>query len=167
MVQKARLQKMGHLTNRQIIEYFHRSYKTADGLWFIKVEEKYGFNAALEIDKEVWKIMPKIQARMIKSMLGKGEVALLESLTAKLSLEGFKFKVEQKSNGFRIQISDCPWHNLMVKSGREKYSGEVGTAICNVEYSVWASEFDENMQFTLQTQKCKGSERCVLDFKKC
>jgi hypothetical protein len=160
---------MGHLTNRQLVEYFHRSYKAVDGLWFMKVEEKYGFNVALEIDKEVWKVMPKIQARMIKSMLGKGdgEAAFLESLTAKLSLEGFKFKFEQKENGFRIKITDCPWYNLMVKSGREEYSGKVGTTICNVEYSVWASEFDESMHFTLRTQKCTGSEHCMLDFERC
>jgi hypothetical protein len=135
----------------------------------MKVEEKHGFNDALEIDKEVWKVMPKIQARMIKAMLKKGdaEVTLLESLTTKLSLEGFKFKVEQRENGFQIQISDCPWHNLMVRSGREKYSEKVGTTICNVEYSVWASEFDENIQFTLHAQKCSGSEHCLLDFKRC
>lgn len=159
---------MNHLTNRQIIEFFNRSYKASDGLWFMKVEEKYGFNAALEIDKEVWKVMPKIQARMIKAMLRKseGEVALLESLTTKLTLEGFKFKVEQKENGFQIQISDCPWHNIMVKSGREKYSEKVGTTICNIEYSVWTSEFDENTQFTLHTQKCKGSKHCQLTFNK-
>ena len=156
------------LTDSQVAEYFHRSYKAVDGLWFMKVEEEYGFKVALEIDKEVWKVMPKIQARMIKSMLGKGdgEVTLLESLNAKLSLEGFKFKVEQDEKGFRIIISDCPWHNLMVKSGREKHSGAVGTTICNVEYSVWISEFDENMQLTFRTQKCQGSKHCILDFKK-
>ena len=133
----------------------------------MKVEEKYGFNAALEADEEVWKVMPKIQARMIKSMLGKrgGDVTLLESLDAKLSLEGFKYKVEQDETGFRILISDCPWHNLIVKSGREKLSRLVGTTICNVEYSVWISEFDENIQFTFRTRKCHGSEHCILDFK--
>ena len=155
---------MSHLTNQKIIEFFHRSYKASDGLWFMKIEEKYGFDAALAIDKEVWKVMPKIQARMIKAMLE--NVSLLESLKTKLSLEGFKFTVEQKENEFQIQINNCPWHNLMVKSGREKYSEKVGTTICNVEYSVWASEFDENMRFTLQTQKCKGSEHCLLNFKR-
>ena len=155
---------MRHLTNQQIIEFFHRSYKASDGLWFMKVEEKYGFDAALAVDKEVWKVIPKIQARMIKAMLGKTD--LLEGLTTKLSLEGFKFTVEQNGNGFQIQINDCPWHNLMVKSGREKYSEKVGTTICNAEYSAWVSEFDENIQFTLQTQKCKGAEHCLLNFKK-
>ena len=163
---------MDSLTDQQVCEYFHRSYKAVDGLWFMKVEEKYGFNAALDIDKEVWKVLPKIQARMIKSMLGKSEaqVTLLKSLAVKLSLEGFKFKVEKDESGFRIRISDCPWHNLMTKSGREKISGAVGTAICNIEYSVWAvwdSEFDESMEFTLETQKCKGSKHCILNFKRC
>ena len=158
---------MGSLTNKQIIEYFHRSYKVVDGLWFLKTEEKYGFDATFEIDKEVWKVLPKIQARMMKSMLtfGEDKNALLESLKSKLSLEGFKFKVVKKEKGFQILISDCPWHNLMLKSGREKYSGKIGTAICNVEYSVWVSEFDEKIKFTLLSQKCKDKEHCVLDFK--
>jgi hypothetical protein len=159
---------MAVLSNEQVAEYFHRSYQAVDGLWFMKVEEKYGFDIALNIDKEVWKVMPKIQARMIKSMLkiGAGEAALRKSLETKLALEGFKFKVEQGENGFKLRVSDCPWHNLIVKSEREKFSEKVGTAICGVEYSVWASEFDENVQFRLSAQKCKGSETCVLEFKK-
>jgi hypothetical protein len=122
----------------------------------------------LQIDKEVWKVMPKIQARMIKSMqkIGEGEIALLKSLETKLSLEGFKFKVEQDEMGFRIQVRDCPWHNLIVRSGREQISAKVGTTICNIEYSIWASEFDKSMQFRLTAQKCNGSELCVLNFER-
>jgi hypothetical protein len=159
---------MAALSDKQVAEYFHRSYAAVDGLWFMKVEEKHGFDTALQIDKEVWKVMPKIQARMIKSMLeiDKGEAALRKSLETKLALEGFKFKVEQSENGFRIRVSYCPWHNLIMKSGREKFSEKVGTTICSAEYSVWASEFDENMQFRLSAQKCKGSESCILDFKR-
>jgi len=51
------------LTDKQIVEYFKRSYTAVDGLWFMKVEEIYGFDTALDIDEEVWKVMPKIQAR--------------------------------------------------------------------------------------------------------
>jgi len=60
---------MKELTYKQIAAYFHRSYAAADGLWFMKVEEKCGFETALEIDDQVWKVLPKIQARMLKSML--------------------------------------------------------------------------------------------------
>ena len=158
---------MDSLTDKQIIEYFQRSYKASDGLWFMKTEEKYGFDSALEIDKEVWKILSKIQARMMKSMLqlGDNEDALLEGLKSKLSVEGFKFKTVITKKGFQILISDCPWHNLMLKSGREKYSGKIGEKICSVEYMIWASEFGEKTKFKLINQKCKGKGHCKLDFK--
>jgi len=157
------------LTYQQIIEYFSRSFKTADGLWFMKIEEKYGFDAALEADKEVWKVMPKIQARMIKTMLklGDSETDLLESLRTKLSLEGFKFNIQQIANGFRIIINVCPWYDLMVKKGRQKYSGKVGSAICGIEYSIWSSEFTKDTHFILGSQKCKDSQYCILEFVKC
>ena len=71
---------MTDLSLQQVADYFNRSYKAVDGLWFMKVEEKYGFDSALELDNEVWKVMPKIQARMIKSFLGleNGSDALLK-----------------------------------------------------------------------------------------
>ena len=134
----------------------------------MKVEEKIGFDAALDVDHEVWKVMPKIQARMIKSMLklNNGVGGLFKGLTTKLELEGFKFKAEKNRNGFRITITDCPWHNLMTKSGREKLSGIVGTTICGTEYQVWVSEFGEVTHFKLESQKCKNSKYCILDFEK-
>ena len=159
---------MTELDRQQIINYFHRCYQAVDGLWFMKVEEKIGFDSALDVDHEVWKVMPKIQARMIKSMLklDNGADALFKGLTTKLELEGFKFKAEKNENGFRITITVCPWHNLMIKSGREKLSGIVGTTICGTEYPLWVSEFDGTMQFKLKSQKCKQSEYCILDFEK-
>jgi hypothetical protein len=63
---RAECDHMTKLSSQQVAEYFNRSYKAVDGLWFMKVEEKYEFDVALELDNEVWKVMPKIQARMIK-----------------------------------------------------------------------------------------------------
>jgi hypothetical protein len=160
---------MIQLTPEQIAEYFHRSYTTVDGLWFMKVEGKYGFEAALDIDNEVWKVFPKMQARLLKSLgqTGDGIEALFACLTTKLTLEGFKFKAEKTGNrgDFRISINECPWHNLMIKSGRENLSGELGTLICTTEYSVWASEFGPNIKFELKDQICQGSQSCILQFK--
>jgi Family of unknown function (DUF6125)/L-2-amino-thiazoline-4-carboxylic acid hydrolase len=160
---------MIQLTPEQIAEYFHRSYTTVDGLWFMKVEGKYGFEAALDLDNEVWKVFPKMQARLLKSLgkTGDGIEALFACLTTKLTLEGFKFKAEKIGNrgDFKITINECPWHNLMIKSGREKLSGEVGTLICNIEYSVWASEFAPNIRFELEQQICRGSQSCILQFR--
>lgn len=153
------------LTDTQVARYFHRCYIAADGLWFMKVEEKYGFDAALDIDNEVWKVLPKIQARMLKPMVRvEGMDALFECLTTKLALEGFEFKAEKDTNNLRITISRCPWHELMLKSGREALSERVGTLICTTEYGVWCSEFDEDVHFELKSQMCRGSECCILQF---
>jgi len=159
---------MIELTDKQIAEYFQRCYTAVDGLWFIKLEENDGFDTALDIDDEVWKVMPKIQARKLKSFcnLDKGLDALLECFTTKLHLEGFKFKVEKLNdeNSFKIIINECPWHNTMVKSGREHLSGKIGTRICKTEYSVWAKEFGDDIQFELESQICIGSQHCILEF---
>jgi hypothetical protein len=157
---------MTELTSRQIAEYFRRSYTAADGLWFMKVEEKYGFDVALEVDGEVWKVLPKIQARLIKQFLEleEGPEALLEALTVRLKMEGFTFTTEKSTNGFRISVTDCPWHNMMIKSGREHLAEQVGTKVCTTEYQVWASELAKNMKFALKSHKCGKADCCVLEF---
>jgi hypothetical protein len=155
------------LGDRQLAEFFHRSYTAVDGLWFMKMEERYGFDAALDIDNEVWKVFPKIQARMLKGILKLtgGADALLECFTTKLIAEGFVFEVaRQAAGGFGISISRCPWHDFMVKSGREALSGRIGARICDTEYSTWAAEFDEGLRFTSRSRICTGAERCVLEF---
>ena len=127
------------LSDKQIAEYLLRCFTAVDGLWFVKLEEKHGFDTALEIDDEVWKVMPKIQARMLKSMgkLGNGIDALFDCFTVKLTVEGFKFKTERMENhrGFRIIIEQCPWFDLLVKSKRENLAEKVGTTICTTDGS--------------------------------
>ena len=156
------------LDSEKRAHFYDRSYKAVDGLWFLKVEERYGFETALEIDKEVWKIMPKIQARTMRSILELGNdwESFEKSIITKLTWEGFQFEVKKSPSKFQIVISECPWHNLMLNSGREKFSEKVGTAICNIEYSKWASEFEGNIKFSLETQQCKKEEHCVLNFSK-
>lgn len=157
---------MVKLSSKQVTDYFNRSYKAVDGLWFLKVEEKYGFDTALELDNEVWKIMPKIQARLINSFFDSENIqpTLLESVITKLDLEGFKFTTEKSEKGFRITITNCPWFNLMIKSGRENLAKFVGKTICNTEYQVWASEYGKENKFELVSQKCDNSDFCVLEF---
>ena len=156
---------MKQLTDKQIAAYFHRSYTAADGLWFMKVEEKCGFDTALEIDDQVWKVLPKIQARMLKSMLflDEGIEGLGEGIETRLALEGFEFEAEKDNDVFKVFIKRCPWHELMVKSGREHLSEKVCSLICKEENSVWASEFGD-ISFELDEQICKGAKRCVLRF---
>ncbi|MDD4923545.1 MAG: DUF6125 family protein [Dehalococcoidales bacterium] len=159
---------MLNLTENQIIEYFKKSYTSVDGLWFMKAEDKYDFDTALEIDAKVWEVMPKIQARLLKSLADSGNQLkdLLECLTTKLALEDFSFTTKDNtdSGNFSIIISSCPWHNLMVKSKRENLSAKIGSLICKNEYEVWAKEFGADIVFKLDWQICAGARHCILRF---
>ena len=154
-----------NLTDKQMAEYCQRSYTAVDGLWFVKLEERFGFDSALEIDNEVWKILPKIQARLLKSMLraADGLTGLRECLAAKYTIEGYKFEIQENADGITISFHQCPWHDKMIRSGREHLSGKVGSVICKTEYDVWAKEFGD-LRFELQNQLCAGGGSCALRF---
>ena len=147
--------------------YFQRSYVAADGLWFMKVEEKRGFDDALETDCEVWKVMPKIQSRLLKSLtrMEWGIKALHECLTTKFNLEGYRYEVQwDHDRSFIISIIVCPWHDALVKTGRTHVAAKIGKCICNAEYSAWAREFGDAITFDMLDTLCAGANCCVLKF---
>ena len=139
-----------------------------DGLWFMKVEEEFGFDTALDIDEKVWRIIPKIQARKIKELTGysHGIDDLYECLVAKLKLDRLQFEAAKDNDGkgFTITIGHCHWLELLRKSGREHLAEKIGRRICNAEYSTWANEFDPHIQFQLKSQLCKNAPCCTLRF---
>jgi hypothetical protein len=160
---------MTNLTEEQKAEYFRRSYTAVDGLWFMKVEEKLGFDEALRLDEAVWKVLPKIQARALKGImhLEGGLEDLEQALSARLALEGFEYEMERREDGFAVIVKRCPWHDIMVRSGRGNLSEQVSDLICRVENSVWASEFSgpgkgQEIRFDREERICRGEERCVL-----
>ena len=196
---------MKSLTQEEIIEYLYQCYVKADGLWFVKVEEQFGFDKALEIDAEVWKIIPKIQARILKSNLinslsvtkytGKDNLVVnkinqspsqisvqglaqpeaidkkiimdifIKALQIKLKLDRFKFNLTKNKNLIFVKITECPWHNILIKSKRENLSSKIGSNICKTEYSVFASEFEPEIKLNLSSQICIKDNFCNLIFK--
>jgi hypothetical protein len=160
---------MIELSDKEISAYFQRSYTAVDGLWFMKVEDRESFEEALDVDDEVWKILAKIQARTLKSIscLDHGVDALFECLTTKLNLEQYLFSAERFSDGsgFMIVIGECPWNEMMIKSNRQHLAGKIGTRICRTEYTVWAHEFDGNIEFEMNDFLCDGDRNCIMKFR--
>jgi hypothetical protein len=156
---------MASLSDKQAAEYFRRCYTAVDGLWFLKTEARYDFDTALAIDEQVWNVLPKIQARALKSMLEApaGLDGLRDCLATRLALEGFAFDLGDHRTGFEIVIHRCPWHDLMVKSSRANLSATVGQRICQTEYAVWAAEFGD-IRFERFEGICEGGGRCGLRF---
>lgn len=159
---------MTEMNDKDRADYFHRGFVAVDGLWFMKLEERLGFDTALEIDNEVWKILPKIQARKMKELkkVNDGIEALLQCFTARLTMEGFTFQIEkdEKANAFKLVIDSCPWHTGMIKSGRQHLSAKVGEVICQSDYGAWAKEFACQFHLDTQNRICSGSKFCILHF---
>jgi len=57
-----------------------KNWIAMDGLWFQAVEQAYGMDAALAIDKEVWEQFALVEARRIKERLALPEKGGLEAL---------------------------------------------------------------------------------------
>ena len=157
---------MKNLNDEEKIQYLKRSYSAVDGLWFMKVEDSFDFDKALEIDNQVWNVVPKIQARFLKNALGsdKGLKALEQCFTEKLRLDDIEFTVKRDDKTLLITISRCHWHELLVKSNREHLSLRIGETICHTEYSGWAQEFGESISFNMLNRICDGGKECILQF---
>jgi hypothetical protein len=57
-----------------------KNWVAMDGLWFQAVEQAYGMDAALAIDKEVWEQFALVEARRIKEQLALPEKGGLDAL---------------------------------------------------------------------------------------
>jgi hypothetical protein len=153
-----------------IVEYLRRSYFAADGLWFVKAEEAHGFEEALRLDVEVWRVLGKIQARRAREILGvEGRTAadLVAALDLKFAAEQYDYRVVSVGpERAEIEITGCPWIALLQKSGREHLAARVAEAICATDYQAWAREFDPALRAALPQGMCGGGQACRVVFER-
>lgn len=155
------------LSPEQVEEYLYRSYTRVDGLWFVLAEERYGFDAALALDESVWKVMPKIQARLLQEQLDltKDMAGLTVALRAKLALDRYDFEINENVSGIAITLSGCPWHELIVRSGRAHLAERIGGVICGIEFPVFAQEFNCSCSGAPELRLCRDGGNCCFRFR--
>jgi len=72
-----------------------RNMWAVDGLYYLGIEEEYGTEIATEIDRKVWKIMGKIEARRIKKLFNINGNDIPSMMKA-LQLSGWTLDLEDK-----------------------------------------------------------------------
>ena len=102
-----------------------RNMWAVDGLYYLFIEEKFGIKDATEIDKKVWEIMGKIEARKIKEFFDiKGRD--IPSIMKALSFSGWSMDLEdkeiniQKNKGIIRNIS-CRVQNTRLRKGLSEF----------------------------------------------
>ena len=157
------------MEQRVISEYLRRSYFAVDGLWFMMIEDEFSFDKALEIDKKVWSVIPKIQARKAKELLclqGTGLSDFLTAIKVKLEAEGYGYRVNKEgTDHIQIAIHRCPWYDILKRAKREHLEPKIADAICSLEFRVWLKEFGEDLKFSLSTIRSAEEPLCILDFR--
>jgi hypothetical protein len=157
-----------YFDDKTIADFLRRSYFAVDGLWFVKTEEKRSFEDALELDNAVWRIMPKIQARKARELLGIDGCTLddlLACLELKFSSEGYNYEINKLSDKeAEIVISACPWHSILVKSGRDSLAAAVADVICSSEFNGWSDEFSGHFTPVIKERLCDGGSKCIVGF---
>ncbi len=150
-------------TDGAIAEFLRRSYAAVDGLWFMKIEELYGYEKAMDLDEIVWQIMPKIQARKARELMGitgNSVTDLLRAVQMKLQAEGYDYSIGQNEKGITLTVRECPWFEIIKAKGRTKIMPDIAERICKKELQGWAAEFSSGIKFNVCERLCDEGGNC-------
>jgi len=149
-----------------------RNLWRVDGLYFLGIEEKFGTEAATEIDANCWKILAKIEARDLKRTLGIDRVEDAETLLYLLrntswalyqTEKAVEVDSSKKVGGFRVV--SCRVQEARLKKG-------LGIFPCKrVRFGYLKSFAEElNPNFEVRCRVCPPDEKpqnywCEWEFK--
>jgi hypothetical protein len=159
---------MDRFNDRTLKEYFKRSYFAVDGLWFMAVGEDFSFENALDMDKRVWGVLAKIQARKVRELLGidgNSMADLINALKLKWTAEDYEFEISGVGKNYaEVHLKGCPWLETMKKSKRGHLAHMIGEHVCGAEYTGWAGEFNPGIEFEMEKKLCSDDTPCKLKF---
>ena len=102
-----------------------RNMWAVDGFYYLFIEEKYGTEVATEIDRKVWEVMGKIEARKIKQLFNINGNDIPSVMKA-LSYSGWSMDLEdkeiiiEKDKGILRNIK-CRVQNTRLKNGLTEF----------------------------------------------
>jgi hypothetical protein len=124
-----------------------RNMWAVDGLYYLFIEEKWGTKEATEIDKKVWEVMGKIEARKIKELLNiKGDD--IPTVMKALSYSGWSMDLEDKEIEIKkdkgiVRNIQCRVQNTRLKKGLTEFACK---PVRWVFLKAFAKEFNPKIQ---------------------
>jgi hypothetical protein len=143
------------MPNETLFNLFHmhiRNLWRVDGLYFLGIEEKFGTEAATQIDTDCWKLLGKLEARELKSLLKieKNDIpALMYALrNTSWSLYQEEKQVETSPTRGIYRVTKCRVQEARIDKA-------VGVFPCkNVRFSylkAFVNEFNPNIEVSCRT----------------
>ena len=155
------------ITEDQLNELRLGALTAIDGLWFLALEKKLGFDKALEADVEVWKqygiIFLKRLSRMLDLKIDPGNPLDLETISFMLEtmcrVDGTECEWEVvDENTSRFLVHHCSWYENLRRAGREN------TVPCelidNTMFRHWLDAIDPAIKFEVTHSLPRGDKQC-------
>jgi len=118
------LERLPKKTLIELIKMYSRNWLTVDGLWFSGVEERYGLDAAMELDIRMWQIGSKIEAKRIKrqlSLKGGGIGDVLRVIDLMSWAPSFGYEYDLMRNRAVWTCRRCPPQEQRAKTGKVEF----------------------------------------------
>lgn len=111
-----------------------RTMYSIDGLWFLAVEEEFGFEAAFALNQKVWQECSVIHGRRLAKNMGLKDKSPLEAFLALLSADPIwsvhRSKIISRTDSrVVIRCPDCPIQVARIRDGRGVYNGKPGCSL--------------------------------------
>jgi hypothetical protein len=154
--------KLG-LTQEEFYHLLEKAFTALDGLWFLGVEEEFGFDGALKVDIEVWRRFGQVLIRRMKKMWNHQQLSreqILRYLDILYVFGHLKVdKVIVEGNSYTYIVEQCPWWDNLKRAGREKL---IPCHVVDIEmFRAWLEVLDPEARVEFQASLPQGQDKCV------
>ncbi len=153
------------MENEEYIDYLLRQYRLADAYWFLSVEKKYGLDAAVEMNEEVWETLSAKTAREIKRRFNvseKGLKGFVKALSYYPWTRITEYGITEEKDRVVIKVAHCPPQEGRLKTGL----GEFPCKKMHIkDFSAFAKEIDDRIEVKcLYAPPDKHPESCFCEW---
>ncbi len=125
-----------------------KNWLAHDGLWFRAVEDRFGFETAIDLDKKAWETFTVIEAKRIMNRLGLkpggGIPALIQALNFRLYAHINSQEVlEQEENRCVFRMNTCRVQETRQRQGLTDFPCK---SVGIIEYSGFAKTIDPRIR---------------------
>lgn len=125
-MERIKLEDLPRDTLIKLLQVSSKNWATTDGLWFQGVEDKYGMEVAVELDRKMWERLSLVGAKRIREALGLKEegisaaVRMIDIMSLLVGADSTEL-VEETPNKVVFQWSRCPFQEARVRGGRGEF----------------------------------------------
>jgi len=145
------LDKMSKEKLLNLLHMHVRNIWRVDGLYFLGIEEKFGTEAATQIDTNCWKVLGKLEARELKNLL---QIKKNDIHAFMYALSNTSWSLYQEEKQTQVEESKAVYRVVKCRTQETRISKSLGVFPCkSVRFGFlksFAEEFNPNIEVKCQ-----------------